>query len=120
MWIFLLWLLSLFLAVTVAGNRGNNPLWAALWALIFGPFGVVIALLMPVDHARLEHVKLNTGAMRRCPACAELIRPEAVKCRHCGTELAPAGGNPTQPNPDAQRPGSLSDAIPPQHRDQDR
>jgi hypothetical protein len=27
------------------------------------------------------------GALRPCPQCAELIRPEAVRCRHCGADL---------------------------------
>lgn len=118
MWIFLLWVLSLFLAVTVAGNRGNNPLWAALWALVFGPFGVLIALLQPIDHARLERAEVNTGAMKRCPACAELVRPEATRCRFCAAPLA--AGTAAGTDAETQRAGALSDAIPPHLRDRDR
>jgi TM2 domain-containing membrane protein YozV len=28
-----------------------------------------------------------------CPACAEEIKPEALKCKHCGTELASGSNN---------------------------
>ena len=27
------------------------------------------------------------GYLKKCPACAELIKPDANKCRFCGTEL---------------------------------
>lgn len=28
-------------------------------------------------------------AVAICPACAEEIKPEALKCKHCGTDIAP-------------------------------
>ncbi|WP_443025711.1 zinc ribbon domain-containing protein [Sphingomonas sp. PB2P12] len=28
--------------------------------------------------------------MRRCPYCAETVRTEATKCKHCGSQLPPA------------------------------
>jgi hypothetical protein len=27
---------------------------------------------------------------RRCPFCAELIQPAAIKCKHCGSEVTPS------------------------------
>ena len=45
------------------------------------------ALLMSADKAEVERRELSDGSIKKCPFCAEFVKVEAIKCKHCQSEL---------------------------------
>tara|TARA_R110002073_G_scaffold101066_1_gene229832 strand:+ start:45 stop:896 length:852 start_codon:yes stop_codon:yes gene_type:complete len=93
-------LVALFLGLVpaaIAHSKGENFfLWwaygAAFWIIAFPH-----SLLMKPNQAALETKALRAGH-KKCPDCAELIREEAVICRHCGREFAEKLATATPPD----------------------
>lgn len=59
----------------------------------FGAFVIPIAGLFVALSSKsapdLAIEKGEYGAFRKCPFCAESVRKEAVKCKHCSSDLEP-------------------------------
>ena len=51
---------------------------------------------MPKTQVKKDEEALDRGELRKCPSCAELVKAEAIKCRHCGDTLN-IGSQPQQP-----------------------
>jgi ribosomal protein L44E len=68
--------LGLVLLVSWYGGTKNWAGTVFLVSLIFSPFiGWVVAKILP-DEIKME-----------CPYCKERVKKEAIKCKHCGSDL---------------------------------
>jgi hypothetical protein len=98
------WVGSSFIGASMLGpsNRAGT---GALLGLLFGPIGVVVAYSLassPSGKNRIEAVAIARGELRNCPICAEAIKPEALRCKHCGADV-PAVIVPNGQQLDAKR-----------------
>ena len=82
-----IWFFCGIMAASVAKSKGDRGCFGLILGFLLGPIGVIIALLSSPKQAKLDERALKSGKMKRCPACAELVKVEATKCRHCGENL---------------------------------
>ncbi|MBC7844109.1 MAG: hypothetical protein H7099_17500 [Gemmatimonadaceae bacterium] len=83
----LLWVLFAIITATVADRKGRVVRPWVLYALILGPIAFIHILVAAPDQRAVEAAALRVGDLRKCPACAELVKVEAVVCRFCRTSL---------------------------------
>lgn len=72
----------------VAGARGRESVGWFFLALVTFPLvaGLLLLIVGPFKPG-MERKMLASCLARKCPACAELVKLEAVKCKHCGSDL---------------------------------
>lgn len=76
-------------SVATAGGRVNNLGLMAdrqVYILIAAALLIVGTLLSFLNRVMPAPVETDT---RPCPVCAETIKNAAIKCKHCGAEVAP-------------------------------
>lgn len=81
-----------------AGRKGRSRgVWFVL-ALVFGVIlpAIIVAIMAPFPSpaaisANEEQHSLK-GETKQCPMCAEDIKMEARKCKHCGSMLESSDG----------------------------
>lgn len=84
-----IWILCGIAAAITLSNKGRSGCGGFLLGFLLGPIGLVIALVMKADQGVLDGQQVRSGAARTCPSCAEVVKIEALKCKHCGADLPP-------------------------------
>jgi hypothetical protein len=87
--ILLLWLGLALVVGIAASHRGRNGFGWFLLACVISPL-VAGLLVLVLPNAEIERQKQEVlKNSRKCPFCAELVRREAIVCKHCGRDLPP-------------------------------
>ncbi len=86
---FLVWAVLSALVGAWASSRGHSAFGMFLASVLLSPLiGFLIEAIRGKNVLAAEHEAIAVGAMKKCPACAELVRSEAAKCRYCGEVFA--------------------------------
>lgn len=88
--IYFAWFLFSIAVGILASNRGRSGLvWFFLSLLLSPLLGLVFCLVSKDLSAAKVQQQPNGQTHRKCPKCAEFIKPEASVCKHCGAEVTP-------------------------------
>ena len=80
-----IWIVLTFGCAIYASNKGRDGGRWFVISLLLSPLIGFILLLISKDIS--QQTALEDGLLKKCPACAELIKTEAVKCKHCGVAV---------------------------------
>lgn len=92
MWLLMVIAVALyFMPTIVAGYRHHNSLFLiVVLNILFGWTMLGWLLLLVWACFGDQHSSWSRPAEKKCPYCAEYIKSEAIKCKHCGSDLTKA------------------------------
>ncbi|PIB13133.1 zinc ribbon domain-containing protein [Vibrio rotiferianus] len=88
MLVIILWLIFSVIVGSVAKSKGRSGLGFFFASLILSPLiGLIIVLVIQPNNTNVERRAIDSGQVKRCPKCSELVKVEATLCKHCQTQL---------------------------------
>ena len=68
-------------SAAIAESKGRSACNFLIVGCLLGHLGIVVALIISEDQTTRDQKAVKAGEMKKCPACAELVKAEATKCR---------------------------------------
>ena len=84
------WIICGGIAAMIASSKGGSGLLGFFAGLLLGPIGIIVAFFMG-NEKQAEANRIASGDSKKCPRCAELVKADALVCKHCGNEFAAPG-----------------------------
>lgn len=95
MGLLIFWIVCGIFSAILASSKGRGGCGWFVIGTLFGPLGFLLVAFMPALPKDEEEATIETQAIeqpsdeRKCPFCAEMIKKEAIVCKHCGRDVEP-------------------------------
>lgn len=100
---FLFWaLLGALIGIAAAQRKGFSVAGGVIGGLLLGPLAVLLFFVSGVTRGDQQ---------RKCPHCAEWVKPEAKVCKHCHRDLPVLEPVAVAAKPERRPPARLPDKL---------